>query len=388
MSRKSGRRKRLSLYDRGNTVCPICLTGFTRDQASSGRTVTLEHVPIKALGGQPRCLTCRNCNAQAGRSIDQAAAMSTRDPFGVTVDILGKRDTFMLSLDGKAQTPPFAGYSKQDWRDLENTESRSFTMSIKIPDGKAVATSSLKSAYLAVFSLLGPLGGYSYVRGDALTPIRQQIMEPLKDGAIGEYVIKAPDDVSLKDIMLVSEPLSCWLLKIAGHLVVLPLTGGSRTSQPLRELQRLSAGKTPDDPGARVLVLFHNRGVWHCSRSFGWGRHRRVAAWPSCWRHSIERPPVGRYLHKPLRRVRHPAVSGPVDQSRGDGPVLASCLNRQRHLSSSNLRAVHGAVHDPPADRRSRSPIHWSARHGELSLLRTAIQRPLHPCTRSRRAGR
>ena len=118
MSRKTGRSKRLRLYDRGNTACPICLTAFTRDQASSGRTVTLEHVPIKALGGKARCLTCRNCNAETGRGIDQAAAMGARDRFGVTVDILGKRDTFMLSPDGKALTPPFAGYSKQDWREV------------------------------------------------------------------------------------------------------------------------------------------------------------------------------------------------------------------------------------------------------------------------------
>ena len=243
MSRKTGRRKRLSLYDGGNSACPICLTGFTRDQASSGRTVTLEHVPIKALGGQARCLTCGNCNAQAGRGIDQVSAMRARDRFGVTVDILGKRDTFMLSLDGKALTPPFAGFSKQDWRDLENTESRSFTMSISIPDNKAVAVSSLKSAYLAMFSLLGSPGGYSFIRGDALTPIRQEIIEPLKDGDIGAHVIKSPDDVSLKDIMLVSEPLSCWILKVSDHLVFLPLTGDSRVSQPLRELQRLSGGQ-------------------------------------------------------------------------------------------------------------------------------------------------
>ena len=169
--------------------------------------------------------------------------MGAHDRFGVTVNIHGKRDTFMLSLTGKALTPPFAGYSKQDWRDLEKSQSRTFTMSIKIPDAKAVAASSLKSAYLAMFSLLGPPGGYSYVQGDALTPIRQRIMKPLKDGAIGEYVIKAPDDVSCKDIMLVSEPLSCWVLKIAGHLVVLPLSGDSRISQPLRELQRLGGGQ-------------------------------------------------------------------------------------------------------------------------------------------------
>ena len=244
MSRKTGRSKRLSLYDCGNTVCPICMTDFTRNQAFSGRTVTLEHVPIKAVGGQARCLACGNCNAQAGRGIDQVAAMRASDRFGVTVDILGKRDTFMLSLDGKELTRPFAGYSNQDWRDLENTESRSFTMSITIPDEKAVAASSLKSAYLAVFSLLGPPAGYSYIQGDALTPIRQRIMEPLNDRAIGEYVIKAPDDVSLKDIMLVSEPVSFWMVKIASHLVILPLSGDSRTSQPLRELERLSGGQS------------------------------------------------------------------------------------------------------------------------------------------------
>ena len=246
MSRKSGRSKRLSLYDRGNTACPICLMGFTRDQVYSGRKVTLEHVPIKALGGQARCLTCGNCNDKAGRGIDQVAAMSASDRFGVTVDILGKRDTFMLSLDGKELTRPFVGYSKEVWRDLEKTESQSFTMSIRIPDKKAVATSSLKSAYLAVFSLLGQPGGYSYISGNALTPIRQLIMEPLKDSAIGAYVTKVPDNVSLKDIMLVSEPLSCWMLKVSDHLVFLPLipnppkdTDGRREDRGrgVRELQ-------------------------------------------------------------------------------------------------------------------------------------------------------
>ena len=62
----------------------------------------------------------------------------------------------MLSSDGKALTTPFAGFSKQDIRDLENSESRSFTMSIQIPHAGAIAASSLKSAYLALFSLLGP----------------------------------------------------------------------------------------------------------------------------------------------------------------------------------------------------------------------------------------
>ena len=249
MSRKTGRGKRVSLYERGNTFCPICLRGFTQDQARSGRMVTLEHVPIKALGGQTRCLTCKSCNGQAGRGVDQVAAENGSDRFGVTVDILGKRRTFMLSRDGRELTPAFKGFSRQDWRDLDSTESRSFTMSIRIANPKAAATSSLKSAYLAVFSLLGSSGGYSYIQSDALTTVRQLIMESLKNDAIGGYVMKAPDDSSLKEIMLVTEPLSFWLLKIADHLVFLPLSGDSQTSQPLRELQKLSQGEPLDIVG-------------------------------------------------------------------------------------------------------------------------------------------
>ena len=230
------------MYNRGNVACPICLTGFARDQASSGRMVTLEHVPIKALGGKVRCLTCKNCNSKAGRGIDQAAAIGGQDRFGVTVDILGKRDTFMLSLEGKALTPPFGGYSKRDFQDLKNSASRKFSMTIRIPNAKDVAASSLKSAYLALFSLLGQHGGYAYAQGGALMPIRQRIMDPLKDNTIGEYVIKAPDDLSLKDIALVSEPLPCWVVKITDHLVVLPISGNSRITQPLKEFERLGKG--------------------------------------------------------------------------------------------------------------------------------------------------
>ncbi len=241
-SRNRGRSRRLGLYTRGNTACPICLVGFTRGQAASGKAVTLEHVPIKALGGRPRCLTCKSCKSIAGRGIDQAAAMTAQDRFGVTVDILGKRDTFMLSLEGKALTRPFGGYSIQDIRDWENSGSRKFTMSIRIPNSGAVASSALKSAYLALFSLLGQHGGYAYAQGGAATPIRQRIMTPPKHGALDEYVIKAPGDVTLNDISLVNKPLPCWVLKIASHLVLLPLTNDGPGNSPLKDLGRVGQG--------------------------------------------------------------------------------------------------------------------------------------------------
>ena len=333
MSRRTGRSKRLRLYDRGNTACPICLTGFTRDQASFGRTVTLEHVPIKALGGKARCLTCKTCNSKAGSGIDQAAAVRGQDRFGVTVDILGKRDTFMLSLEGKALTRPFAGYSRQDWRDLEKSGSRTFSMSIRIPDAKAVAASSLRSAYLAMFSLLGPRFGYAYVQGGTLTPIRQRIMDPLKHSAIAEYVIKAPDDVPRNDIALVKEPLACWLLKIADHLVVLP-TWRRQPNQPAAEgTGEVGRGASRHAFRERVLVLFEFRDVLHRPGSPSWCRHQRFPAWPSYRWHPAKRPPIGGHLHSPRGRIRHTALfaSGNLTPKRaGSADSSRWCLQWQR----------------------------------------------------------
>ena len=44
-------------------------------------------------------------------------------------------------------------------------------------------------------------------------------------------------------------PCRAGMVKIAGHLVILPLNGDSRTSQPLRELQRLSGGQSVEIAG-------------------------------------------------------------------------------------------------------------------------------------------
>ena len=40
--------------------------------------------------------------------------MTTQEKFPVTVDILGKRDTFTLSREGKALSSPFRRYSERD----------------------------------------------------------------------------------------------------------------------------------------------------------------------------------------------------------------------------------------------------------------------------------
>ena len=169
--------------------------------------------------------------------------MVGRERVPVTVDILGKRDTFILSLDGKELSPPFAGFSKQDFERLESSKSKSFTMSVKVPDRKAVAASSLRTAYLALFSLLGRQAGYDYVRGKALAPIKRLMADPLKEGTVGRYVTKAPEHLPDRDILLISEPVPSWLIKVGSDMVMLPLSGESSSSTPLWDWRKRSGDK-------------------------------------------------------------------------------------------------------------------------------------------------
>lgn len=243
MTRKTGRSRRLKLHGRGNTACPLCFTPFTSAEASSGRTVTLEHVPPKSLGGKVLCLTCKSCNASAGSKVDQLAAMGARSRFPVTVDILGKKDSFMLSPQGKELTPPFRGFTKEDFDRLSRAGGQ-FTMSLRVANPHLVAVSAIKSAYLALFSLFGSTGGYDYVGGSALADVRRLLLDPdryAKQEA-GKYVQSVPRDERLApegrpdpDIMLVTEPHACWIVRVWEHLVYLPLERNADESAPLSE---------------------------------------------------------------------------------------------------------------------------------------------------------
>ena len=243
MTRKTGRSHRLKLHGRGNAACPLCFTPFTSAEASSGRTVTLEHAPPKALGGRVVCLTCRSCNASAGREVDQLAAMNARSRFPVTVDILGKKDTFMLSPQGKQLTAPFRGFTKGDFDRLDRAGGR-FTISVRLVDPHLVAVSAIKSAYLALFSLFGSPGGYDYVGGKALADVRRLLLDPVRYAkqAAGKYVQAVGKDRRLApqgrpepDIMLATEPHGCWIVRVRDHLVYLPADRNGMESAPLSD---------------------------------------------------------------------------------------------------------------------------------------------------------
>ena len=258
MSKKTGRRRRLRFFDRGNTRCPICLTSFTRDAVAQGQNVTLEHAPPKTLGGSEMCLTCTTCNSSAGGKLDQAAAMMNRAMVDrtagrgtkVELDVCGTKHTTYLSPDGgmdpesirrRAGSSAAKQLREQALQQLHEREivlwaemkrgpdsdwdvNKGITITLRQPQVNHVMVSWLRSAYLLVFSLLGQ-GGYRYAESKASRPIREQIMKP--DDELAPPLLWNLSSPSPKDLIAIQnrrQPF-CWIVKIGSMVGLLPHGG-------------------------------------------------------------------------------------------------------------------------------------------------------------------
>lgn len=287
MSKGTGSKNRLKIFDAGNVRCPICLKAFTREEVEIGKNVTLEHVPPKSLGGQVRCLTCANCNASAGRTIDQAIAMrdkSVQDSkLGrgekVEIDIFGTKHTTFLTPNGITtnQLPPQLAVNTRVHSFLEQMEARGqktiliaeiirgpnwnvskgITLTPKQPSAQQVAVGCLRYAFLLVFCLLGP-AGYRFASSKALEPIRGQILYPEVE-KISSLLCNIGAMHLPKNVILINawrQPF-CWFVKIGDFGVLLPHGGSAdhyNDVQGLPEQMRpeISAGWHPTRFGASM----------------------------------------------------------------------------------------------------------------------------------------
>ena len=230
MSRTSLQEKRLRFFERGNTLCPICLTPFTEPDVRAGKVVTLEHAPQESVGGKPACLTCADCNTgESTGMIDRAVAdyYRARDQGGYSVTI---------ETDGKR---PYTIHPKH--LDIEKDEIRirtqhdvigeslgPFTLRWTEPKPDAIRIGLLKSAYLMVFCLLGKVG-YRYAEGQAVSSIREQLLSPEKK-LVQPLVLFTDDTLATSHlpehvVFLLTEG-RYWMVKIGTNFVILP-PGGS-----------------------------------------------------------------------------------------------------------------------------------------------------------------
>lgn len=254
-ARKRGRDRRLRqrLFAAGNTICPICLSTFTRADVVSGTEVTLEHAPPKSLGGSVICLTCESCNNKASL-IDQHAFLSkkARDEWSaghgapIVVDLFGYKKTHRyIPRDPKATYPARKHLMRNGSIQLgplpsNNRLDANKGISFRIPQRDDYEfVSMVKSAYLMVFSLMGA-NGYRFAKNIALAPVREQIMNPdkkvLKGGFIAECQLDLEElnqlDMSILFLCYGSKP-PFWLVPMWNDRAVILPCGGA---EPIDEL--------------------------------------------------------------------------------------------------------------------------------------------------------
>ena len=98
---------------------------------------------------------------------------------------------------------------------------RPINMTFMKPTSRYASVSWLKAAYLSVFSLLG-VHGYRYAEGEAIEPVRKQVMKP-EDEVIRNFAVNAPAAWRERDgIAMNRKRRPCWAVKVGDCIVLLP----------------------------------------------------------------------------------------------------------------------------------------------------------------------
>ena len=104
------------------------------------------------------------------------------------------------------------------------TADTKFQISCNLPKPRFAVVSHLKSAYLAVFSLLGQYG-YRYAESRALLPVRQQIMNPREEVIREHFACKAGDCTVEGNAVIMNREQQHWAVKVEDCIVLLPRGG-------------------------------------------------------------------------------------------------------------------------------------------------------------------
>lgn len=222
------RDKRLRLWKAGNRVCPLCARRLTLADAGPA-TATLEHTPpLKA--GKPHIvlLSCRGCNARAGSNIDIAASealsqqvtglLVTQDT-SVSVRISTRPDSaapwprLSLSHPGVPFDLFIRPTRNQSWPpNLQPT----FTLHFREYMPRPVQVGLLKSAYLALFGIIGP----DLATAKAFDAVREQIRMPREE--IFTSFCAGIQDTGRNICIVHRDGKHCWAVRLNHYVVFLP----------------------------------------------------------------------------------------------------------------------------------------------------------------------
>ena len=249
------RERRVSLWRAGHKACPICLHEFSFERDIQGdlhaKSATIEHVPPRGLSARRyiRVLTCYSCNSRAGETVDHALIDAIKREHSGAIVVDGKRTPVRLSA--AAHEPARVTHQKRGGNSgtgtMESANAAPVRITLSHPAtsqkvhiwskshplprlmGKRFTiewkqrqhseTGLLKSAYLALYALLGR----RYARDEAVAGVREEIKNPGSNQLSG-FAFNVPILESIVCIAYVSGR-SCWAVFLNGTLVLLPGSG-------------------------------------------------------------------------------------------------------------------------------------------------------------------
>lgn len=245
-------------------ACPLCAVteadGRARMKlftaAMLGTLLTIEDVPPKHSDGRPLVLTCKACNSTAGYGIDAMAdrversirALAGQQPVHGRLHV-GDHELpakFEMSAAGENRVTMLGGAPATLSRVAEYFDSVTrapalaapFRLSFQLtdPNDRRAKVSWLKSAYLAVFALLG----YRYAMHPFLGPVRRQIQEPTHEWIDAfSFRLPMPLPFSERRVFRISRPELpvCWGVQMGPILVFLPIRDSCELYGRLAELK-------------------------------------------------------------------------------------------------------------------------------------------------------
>jgi hypothetical protein len=227
-------------------ICPLCFDPYFESDLSpkSKNPLTLEDVPPKSLGGNPKILTCRECNSKSGHILDNHLLKRLREidsmeflpnsEYKTTFSINGHNTNGMVKVDQDGKVvfdiqpkwsnpestkqfmkdvfPPRTIYNPlfHPEKQFEQYSTNKFTF--KKPsnsDERRGEVALLRIGYLLAFSILGN----AFLINGGLIGVREQILNPDKDILPKVFWIKYDFPKELMGINIIKSPkeLRCFL---------------------------------------------------------------------------------------------------------------------------------------------------------------------------------
>ncbi|MGB3467748.1 MAG: hypothetical protein WBA74_20850, partial [Cyclobacteriaceae bacterium] len=217
---------------------PLCFEPFTKISLNSDSTnqLTLEDVPPKSLGGNPKVLTCKNCNSFSGSELDvhilnhllslDAKALNNVT-FNTSFESGGAKVNGTISTNNEGKLTLNVEAKRSNPKEIEmikkwinhslfkyelfsplngwNTEGGSVKAKFSLPNNyikRRSEIAALRIGYLYAFSILG----YSFLLNSHLYKVREQILNPDKEILPKQFWINYEFPKEAEGVNIISSP--------------------------------------------------------------------------------------------------------------------------------------------------------------------------------------